>query len=225
VRRLESSIRLATQTWGTPIITMTRQKIHKLVLHPQDENFALPSWDGLIARLREVAFLGDQIGESLGERLGNPLEIEQPNRFLVGERFLQYITFMGCSPAVESTPPTDGSLDYCHIHFSKIYPEVRFRSASQNVFARCPQCRKSIGNWAQAVSLWSKDASAVNFNCDKCAEPVSLTQLGWRHTAGFARLFIDVNSIYPQEAIPTDPFLSLLETQTGTQWDYFFTDQ
>jgi hypothetical protein len=36
---------------------------------------------------------------------------------------------------------------------------------------------------------------------------------------------MDIVSIYPQEGIPTDPFLSLLETQTGAQWDYFFTDQ
>ena len=192
---------------------MTSQQIHKLVLHPRHANFTLTSWDGLIARLQEVEFLD------------KPLNKEHQNRFLVGERFLQYITFMGCSPAVELSPPTDGSLDFCHIHISEIYPEPRFRSASQNVFARCPQCRKRITNWGQAVSLWSKDSSAVNFNCDKCAEQTSLYQLGWRHTAGFARMFIDIYSIYPQEGIPTDQFLSLLETQTEAKWDYFFTDQ
>jgi hypothetical protein len=192
---------------------MTSQQIYKLVLHPRDANFALTSWDGLIAHLREVAFLE------------GPLNKKQQNRFFVGERFLHNITFMGCSPAVELTPPTDGSQDFCHIHFSEITPGPRFRSASQNVFARCPHCRKRISNWEQAVSRWSKDSSAVNFNCDKCAELVSLYQLGWRHTAGFARLFIDIYSIYPQEGVPTDPFLSLLETQTGVQWDYFFTEQ
>lgn len=197
---------------------MTSQQIHKLVLHPRDTDFALLSWDGLIARLREVEFL---------ER---PHDEKHPNRFLVGERFFQYITFTGCSPSMEVTPPADGSLDFCHIHFSSIYPKTRFRSASQNVFARCPhsckrKCRKRISNWSQAVSNWSKDSSAVSFSCDKCAEQVSLYQLGWRHTAGFARMFIDIVSIYPQEGIPTDQFLSLLESQTGTQWDYFFTDQ
>lgn len=208
---------------------MTSQKIHRLVLHPRDSDFALTSWDGLITHLREVDFLGERLGEQLDEPLNNSLDKphnkEMQNRFLVGERFLQYITFMGCSPSVELTPPTDGSLDSCHIHFSEITPESHFRSASQSVFARCPQCRKRISNWEQAVSKWSKDSSAVNFNCDKCAEQVSLHQLSWRHTAGIARLFIDVYSIYPQEGIPTDPFLSLLETETGTQWDYFFTDQ
>jgi hypothetical protein len=208
---------------------MTSQQIHKLVLHPRHSDFALTSWDGLIARLREVEFLNEELGKQLDKSLNNPLDKslnkEQQNRFLVGERFLQYITFTGCSPSIELTPPTDVSLDFCHIHFSEIYPETHFRSASQNVFARCPQCRKRISNWSQAVSLWSKDSSAVIFNCDKCAEQVSLFQLGWRHTAGFARMFIDIYSIYPQEGIPTDQFLSLLETQTGEPWDYFFTDQ
>ena len=153
---------------------MTCQQIHKLVLHPRHANFALTSWDGLIARLREVEFLDKPLNKPLNKSLNK----EQQNRFLVGERFFQYITFTGCSPSMELTPPTDGSLDFCHIHFSEITPESRFRSASQNVFARCPQCRKRISNWEQAASLWLKDSSAVNFNCDKCAEPISLTQLG-----------------------------------------------
>jgi hypothetical protein len=200
---------------------MSFQQIHKLVLHPRAADFAFTSWDGLIARLREVAFLGEQMDKPLNHLLIK----KKQNRFLVGERFLQYMTFMGCSPSVELTPPTDGSLNFCHIHFSEITPETRFRCAAQNVFARCPQCRKRLSNWTQAVSIWSNDSSAVDFNCDKCGEQVSLFQLGWRHTAGFARMFIDIYSIYPQEVIPTDPFLALLETQTGAQWDYFFTDQ
>ena len=200
---------------------MTSQQIHKLVLHPRDANFSLASWAGLISRLREMEILDKPLNNSID----NSLNKEQQSRFLVGERFLQYMTFMGCSPSVELTPPTDGSLDFCHIHFSEIYPESQFRCASQNVFARCPQCRKRINNWAQAVSIWSEDSSAINFNCDKCAEQVSLYQLGWKHTAGFARLFIDVVSIYPQEVIPTDQFFSLLESQTKAQWDYFYTDQ
>jgi hypothetical protein len=62
---------------------MTYRQIHKLVLHPRDSNFALTSWDVLIARLREAAFL---------DKPFNTLNKEHQNRFLVGERFLQYIT-------------------------------------------------------------------------------------------------------------------------------------
>jgi hypothetical protein len=36
---------------------------------------------------------------------------------------------------------------------------------------------------------------------------------------------MDIHSIYPQEGIPTDQFLVLLETYSGTPWNYFFTDQ
>jgi len=192
---------------------MSHQQIHKLVLHPRRSDFALTSWDGLIAHLRET------------EILDKPINEQHRNGFSVGEQFLHCVAFMGCSPSLELTPPTNGSMDFCHIQFSEIYPETRFRRASQNVFARCPQCRKRISNWRHAISIWSNDSAAVYFNCDKCAEQVTLYQLGWRHTAGFGRIFIDVYSIYPQEGIPTDQFLLLLEAQTGTQWDYFFTDQ
>jgi hypothetical protein len=191
---------------------MTSQQIHKLVLYPLSIDFVLSAWDGLVDELQAVEFLGE------------PLAGENRKRFLAGERFLQYITFMGCSPSVELTAPADGSLDFCHVRLSELYEHPQFRGASQNVFARCPQCRKRISNWDHALSAWRIDSRATSFQCDQCGAQVSLYDLGWRHTAGFARLFLDVYSIYPQEGIPTDQFLSLLETQTGVPWSYFFTD-
>jgi hypothetical protein len=192
---------------------MSSQRIYKLVLHPKSSEFALSSWEGVITRLQEAEFLE------------KPVDQDNDKRFLVGERFLQYVTFMGCSPSVELSPPADGSLDFCHVRLSDTYVKPQFRCATQNVFARCPRCGKRITHWQQAVSAWLSDSSAVNFQCDKCAARVSLYQLGWRHTAGFARKFMDIYSIYPQEGIPTDQLLVLMETQTKTPWDYFFTDQ
>jgi len=192
---------------------MNFQRIHKLVFHPQAADFAMTSWDRLVAGLRSEEFLD------------KPFAADNGRCFLIGERFLQFITFMGCSPSVELTPPPNGSLDFCHICFNDIYDRPHFRCASQNVFARCPQCRKRMANWEHAIFQWRADSTAVNFQCDKCSSQVSIFQVTWRNTAGFARMFMDVYSIYPQEGIPTDQLLSVLEKHTGTPWNYFFTDQ
>lgn len=192
---------------------MNSQRVHRLVLHPHSPGFGLDSWDVLIDSLRDAEFLdGEYISDG-------------GMRFLAGERFLQFITFMGCSPSLELTPPADGSLDFCHVRFSRIYDRPQFRRTSQNVFARCPQCRKRIANWEQVISHWLKDATTVTFQCDKCSAEISILDVGWRHTAGFARMFMDIYSIYPQEGIPTDQFLSLMRSVSATSWDYFFTDQ
>lgn len=195
------------------IYAMNEQRVHKLVLHPSAPGFALPSWDRLIRGLQAMEFLDKAFAN------------DSDKRYLVGERFLQYITFMGCSPSVELTPPANGSLDFCHVRFSDIYTQPRFRRATQSVFARCPHCRKRMNNWETAISHWLIDPHAENFQCDKCANSVSVFQVGWRHTAAFACLFMDIYSIYPQEGIPTDQFLSELEALSGCQWNYFFTDQ
>ena len=153
-----------------------------------------------------------------------PLGDEKGRRYLAGEGFLNFITFMGCSPYIAFEPPPDGSMDFCHVQFSVLHDRPRFRSASCNVFARCPQCGKRIQQWEKAIADWRTDPASTALRCDKCATEVSLYQLGWRHSAGFACMFIDIYSIYPQEGVPTDSLLDILGKACGVRWGYFYTD-
>ena len=187
--------------------------LYRLVLHPCDVRYAPVSWEPIIEKLREAGFLGaswDDHGDQ---------------RFFAGNGFVDCITFMGCSPYIIFEPPENGSLDFCHVKFSEIHADIRFRSASRNVFARCPRCSKRIHEWEAPIAKWREDSSATVIQCDKCNTDVSLYDLGWRHTAGFARVFIDIYSIYPQEGVPTDAFLELLRTTCDTQWHYFYSDR
>ncbi len=186
--------------------------MYRLVLHPRAINEAMASWKPIINALQEAEFLAAPWGG------------EKSRRFLAGGCFLDYITFMGCSPHIALEPPTDGSLNFCHIHLSEIYTHSRFRCASRNVFAHCPHCGKRLGQRETAIDKWRKDPASVMIHCEKCNVGVSLYQLGWRHTAGFARMFMDVYGIYPHEGIPADPLLGLLERPSGFAWDYFYSD-
>ncbi len=192
---------------------MKISQLHRLILLPSDIDYAPPSWKPITEALQTAQFIGDSWGHENGQR------------YLTGDQFLSFITFMGCSPYIVFDPPSDGSLDFCHIQLSPIYTATQFRGASHNVFARCPQCRKRINNWEPAIAKWRTNSAATAFHCDKCHAENPLYQLGWRHTAGFARMFMDVYSIYPHEGVPTDSLFALLENVSGTPWHYFYADQ
>jgi hypothetical protein len=175
-------------------------------------DFAMLSWKPLVETLQTAQFIGKSWGE------------EKAMRFLIGDQFLNFITFMGGSPYIVFEPPPDGSLNFCHIQLGPIYSATQFRCSANNVFARCPKCRKRINNWEPAIAHWRINPSAKTLHCDKCQGEISIYQLGWRHTAGFARMFVDIYSIYPHEGVPTDSLIALLETASGTAWDYFYSD-
>ena len=191
---------------------MSTSPAYRLVLHPDDIYFSLSEWQPIVEALQDVQFIGD------------PLVGQNGRRYLAGEHFLNFITFMGCSPYIAFEPPPDGSEDFCHLRFSNIYTHPEFRCASRNVFARCPRCGKRIQQWEAAITQWRENPASSVMHCDKCNAGISLYELGWRHGAGFARMFIDIYSIYPQEGIPTEPLLDLLEKVCGVRWGYFYTD-
>ena len=187
--------------------------LYRLVLHPQDRQYAPNTWEPIIGDLQAEKFLGNAWGD------------KSQQWFLTGDRFVDFVTFMGCSPYIVFEPPQDGSLNFCHVQFSVIHPQSRFRSASGNVFARCPHCGKRLGQWEAAIKEWEANSAANMIRCDKCHADSPLYQLGWRHTAGFGRVFIDIFNIYPQEGVPTDSLLGLLHAITGVHWQYFYTDR
>lgn len=186
--------------------------ISKLVLYPVSVEFKPLSWENIQQTLQKQQFIATAL-------------VSHPGHFLAGQRFLQWITFMGCSPAIEFAAPASGSLDFCHIQFSDLDSlALKFRCHSQGVMARCPECGRRIKNGQEIMEVYVSGEESNRFSCETCSHSGSPLQLGWRHRAGVARVFIDVYSVYPQEGIPTDQLLALLEKTTGVLWNYFYTD-
>ena len=46
--------------------------------------------------------------------------------------------------------------------------------------------------------------------------------MNWRKSAGFARQFIEIFNVYPNEAVPADALLSALQQASGVTWKYFY---
>ena len=181
-----------------------------LVLHVRDPAYVPAS----IAELEQVLVQVGLIGKVWGDGT--------QHLYLIGERFLQLVTFLGCAPAIELEPPRNGTSDFCHVGISDIYSTPRFIADSRDVLPRCPHCRKRYADWQAAIQSWRTDPDFQTI-CPACNQSLSPIDLDWRQSAGFGRTFVSIFNIYPREAIPTEALLSALQKATNQHWGYFYT--
>jgi len=141
--------------------------------------------------------------------------------FVVGERFLQLITFMGCSPHIELEPPADGG-PFCHVRLIGPLPQPQLLQGENTQPPRCAQCRGRLTQWREGLPDWCADPEGAEIRCPRCGHRQTPVELGWRRHAGFGRLFVAVEDIFPGEAVPVPSFLKGLERATEVGWDYFY---
>lgn len=70
------------------------------------------------------------------------------------------------------------------------------------------------------VERWWKhrDTSPV---CTGCGHPQNPMDWNWRRKAGFSRLFIGIQEVFPGEAVPVPDLITALQGD-GAAWDYFY---
>lgn len=180
-----------------------------LVLHARDPAFVPASVVEIEQVLRQLGLIGQAWGDN------------RQHRYLIGERFLQLVTFLGCAPTIELEPSVNGDAEFCHVGLSDIYSTPRFMADSQGVLPRCPHCRKRYVDWQSAIQSWQSDA-ACQIQCPSCQKSLSPMELDWRQSAGFGHFFISIFNIYPREAIPTEALLIALHKATNQPWNYFY---
>jgi hypothetical protein len=135
--------------------------------------------------------------------------------FPVGEQFLKLVMFLGCSPQVTVDPETtQPGQTACHIRLLS-YQRVSFVCAKTPPAARCAKCRA-------AAELVSVDAYDGRNRCRNCGEEYRLADLDWRQGAGYGRFFVEIQGVYPQEAVPSDKLLIALRGYSRCNWKYFY---
>lgn len=135
--------------------------------------------------------------------------------FRVGERFLQLVTFLGCSPQLVLDPDDAApGQTACCIRLLN-FAEVNFIGARPAPAVRCAICRAP-------AELPGPHRFDDRYRCEQCGKTSALTDLDWRQGAGFARCFIEIKGIHPHEAVPTDTLLNRLRTVSGCEWQYFY---
>lgn len=154
--------------------------------------------------------------------LGNVIDPARADRFCIGEHFLQYFSFMGCSPAVEFTPANEQAIDwqrFTFIYVPAALPGTRWLADRQTARPACPACNKRTRDW-----LEQDVTTAGVLQCPACLVSSPVCDWNWYDSGGCARQFVCIVNVYPREAIPTDHFLNLLASKTGTAWRYCYID-
>ena len=182
----------------------------RLILHPAPPTAIPASNAELIKELRDIGFVS------------SAWEATPDKRYLAGARFLQLVTFLGCSPYVPLQPPADGSLNFCHVSLSGPWNSVRFIAGSTSASPRCPDCRRKNPAWKQMIEAWQKDRASYRWTCPACGATSEVASLNWRQGAGFGRFFLEIQNIFPGEAVPGDELLRTLAASTDTPWIYFY---
>lgn len=183
----------------------------RLVLAPSDPFFLPPDTDSILSRLRKMKFCG------------NPLTDLDGKGYLLGERFMQLINFIGCSPYVQLEPTADNR-PFCHLIIDGPYPRPRFLQGRNKAFPRCSNCRKRIPQWETHIAEWSEAAETYQSKCPHCGHQQSPANYDWRQSAGCGYLFLFVENIFPNEAIPSPELLNALQTcsKNSPVWNFFY---
>jgi len=187
---------------------------NKLLLCPVDPDCPTIDTGILAGRLQEIGLAGDAVS------------LESGTCYRTGEQFLQLVTFLGCSPAIELDLPKDASAraaacaagQVCHIRLSQTGSGLRFRADSGMAAPRCPECRQVVPNWAGVIDAWRSNPGNSGWQCGHCGHQGRLFDLNFRKSAGFGHTFIEIWGIHPSEAVPVATLLDALEELSGCKW-------
>lgn len=158
----------------------------------------------LLGELQQIGFIG------------NPLKAQQVQQhagFYAGERFLDYIAYMGCSPAIRFEAGDDSSR-FCHVRLHHYDQPKLIASRLQARAPLCPHCKKPVADWQQENG---------KIHCGHCNRRSAIGAFNWRKMAGISTLFIEVTDIFPKEAIPQQALLDKLAAIYPAKWLYFYS--
>ena len=182
----------------------------RLILTPRDPFHAPPEVQTLLKRLRDLEFCAE------------PLTGLEGQHYRLGDRFMQLVTFMGCSPHIELEPTSDGK-PFCHMILEGPHPSPRFLQGRNTGSPRCGNCRRPIPQWRDEMEAWGKDPKNHLASCPHCGHRENPASYNWRQSAGSGRLFVMVENIFPSEAIPSEELLRALQGRDEeAPWRYFY---
>ena len=185
----------------------TQKIIHRLILHPLDAESDFHDFAAITQLFTDMGLAGGVIPE------------RTPASLMLGPSFYQWITFMGCAPALKLEPDDAADEGFCHIRFVH-HAAVQFRYLRPEVKGRCPACSKP-GLTAETF-VREHYLQQASWTCSHCQQSCSPLALNWKNEAGLGRCFIEFMAVHPHEAVPVDGLLHKLAEHTAIKWQYFY---
>lgn len=137
----------------------------------------------------------------------------QQNCFQHGQQLMEYINFLGCSPAVASAEIETT----IHLHSFNTLTAMGGDSIET---IRYPSCKHPVNDSARLLKNYTPQK---RWQCPFCGNQGEIDQINWRKTAGISTLFIEISPVFPREAIPTDKLLHLLQNYSQSNWRWFYS--
>jgi hypothetical protein len=173
-----------------------------LILHPTPSSPPITHVE-LVARLTEIHFLGMPVTHG-------------KEQFYPGDHFLQWITYLGCSPAIP-LDHSDPQLN-CTIQLFGPYEVPQLISGSNTRPPRCPHCRYDFMDWQTQFNK----ATLYPIICPGCGKPLLSHELNWRQQGGIGRQFLAISHVFPGEAVPVSDLFRVMKIEGG-EWEYCYT--
>ncbi|MEW8049987.1 MAG: hypothetical protein AB2792_16050 [Candidatus Thiodiazotropha sp.] len=189
------------------------QPLHtgRLVLTPEDPYLLPDDPEAILAKLHEIGLIEGALESDPG--------------YLLGERFMQLVTFMGCSPYIRLQPDRSGE-PFCRLLPEGPHPRPKLLCGTNTQPPRCEACRKRLSGWQAIFESWQEGGAGYKASCPHCGHRQDPVTYDFRQSAGCGRLFLCVENIFPQEAIPSSTLLTALETAcNGHPWRYFYQQE
>ena len=146
----------------------------------------------------------------------------EPMRFEPGERLFEYIGFTGCAVQLDQAP---GNPQQLAIGLDGPCQAPQFRGGRNSRPPRCPACQAALSNWRQPLDA-NTGASAVHacrtLSCTSCGTNAPGWHWNWGRHAGYGRLFIGIEPVFPGEGRPLPALFTLLERVEIGAWRYFY---
>ncbi len=180
----------------------------QLVLCPSDSNWQPASRAELVTILQRVGMLGQLVTSAI------------PDRFLIGDAFMQLFSFMGCAPSIEFTPKDLHNIDWLEFVFIQLSPaqaRPRWRVDKESAKPACPHCQRRIPAWIQHYH-----ANDMILTCPHCKQSEHACRWRWFDAGACARQFVSIVNVFPKESMPTETVLLQLQQETGVPWHYFY---
>jgi len=188
---------------------MTSNTDNFLYLYSTDLTYFPENISQFIQQCQQYEFIG-QAANNLGQ-----------NYYHIGDKFLNMVTFMGCSPYLKIYPENENDTDYCSAYISDD-TSVTFINSNSNTGPRCPNCRKLVRSESELWKDWHSGNEKKSILCEHCNTSISFQDLDWRKNAGLVNFTIRISNIFPKEAIPSEQLLSQLKLFTNVEWKYFY---
>jgi len=139
--------------------------------------------------------------------------------YRAGDRLLDLVGFTGCAVQLDLDASRDDA--FVHVRIEGPHPKPVLRRGRNSRPPRCPTCNASLADWRDQTASWEHDEVPL-LHCHACGLVGPAWAWNWRRQAGFGRIFVIIEEVFPGEGQPLPALLAMLNALGAGPWQHFY---